>query len=289
MMREEFERLAAEMRPKLHRYCARMTGSAIDGEDVVQDALLKAMNAWAALPSLASPEGWLFRVAHTTALDFLRGRTRREATHTDQDPDTMADPADAAERRETIAARLHTLTRLQPAQRSAVILCDMLGYSIQEACDIVGSTLPAAKSALQRGRLRLRKLAKAPEDVRPPVLTDAERRRLAQCVAWFNAHDFDAVRRLLAEDVRLELVNRLRAEGRDKVEPYFHRYAEAEQWRFVPGLVDGRAAMLVFDRHDPAARPAYFVLIDWRGERIARIRDFLFARYALEDADMRAS
>ncbi len=42
---DEFERLLVAMRPKLHRYCARMVGSVIDGEDVLQDALIKAVEA----------------------------------------------------------------------------------------------------------------------------------------------------------------------------------------------------------------------------------------------------
>ena len=42
----EFERLLAELRPRLHRYCARMTGSVIDGEDVLQETLVKAIEAF---------------------------------------------------------------------------------------------------------------------------------------------------------------------------------------------------------------------------------------------------
>src|SRR5258708_18504281 len=74
-VRDQFERLVGELRPKLHRYCARMAGTAVDGEDIVQDALIKAL---AALPNtvLDNPEGWLFRIAHNTALDFLRLRAR---------------------------------------------------------------------------------------------------------------------------------------------------------------------------------------------------------------------
>ena len=40
--RTEFEALVAQIRPELHRYCARMTGSVVEGEDVVQDTLAKA-------------------------------------------------------------------------------------------------------------------------------------------------------------------------------------------------------------------------------------------------------
>lgn len=70
------EALLARMRPKLHRYCARMVGSVIDGEDVLQDALIKAMEALQSVTPV-NTEGWLFRIAHNTALDFLRRRNRR--------------------------------------------------------------------------------------------------------------------------------------------------------------------------------------------------------------------
>src|ERR1700730_15046742 len=81
--REDFDRLLGELRPKLHRYCARMTGSVIDGEDVVQEALIKAINAFPKAGSIADLEAWLFRIADNAALDFLRQRARYQATHTD--------------------------------------------------------------------------------------------------------------------------------------------------------------------------------------------------------------
>jgi RNA polymerase sigma-70 factor (ECF subfamily) len=70
---QNFERLLGEIRPKLHRYCARITGSAIDGEDVVQDALMKAFAARRSTGGLDNPEGWLFRIAHTLRLIFCVG------------------------------------------------------------------------------------------------------------------------------------------------------------------------------------------------------------------------
>jgi RNA polymerase sigma-70 factor (ECF subfamily) len=90
--RAGFEQLLAELRPKLHRYCARMTGSVIDGEDVLQDAMAKAIEAFPHAGPIAHPEGWLFRIAHNAALDFLRRRTRQENVRADQDLDMIADP-----------------------------------------------------------------------------------------------------------------------------------------------------------------------------------------------------
>src|SRR5262245_40306182 len=167
--RADFERQLAELRPKLHRYCARMTGSVIDGEDVVQEALLKAMEALPQTESLANPGGWLFRIAHNAALDFLRRRARDHAANSDEDLAMIADPVNPVSDRQTVAASLRTFMRLPVSQRSTVILRDVLGYSLQEVADVMDGNIPAIKSALQRGRLRLRELAQEPEDLPLPV------------------------------------------------------------------------------------------------------------------------
>src|ERR1700737_528932 len=57
--RSSLDRLAADLRPKLHRFCARMTGSVIDGEDVVQEALLKVVEAVQRGDAVEHPEAWL--------------------------------------------------------------------------------------------------------------------------------------------------------------------------------------------------------------------------------------
>src|SRR5262249_6081075 len=69
--------------------------------------------------------------------------------------------------------------------------------------------------------------------VRPPALTAFERARLLEYAACFEARDFDAVRDMLADDVRLDLVNRLQRQGRSEVGEYFHRYAQSVDWRVV--------------------------------------------------------
>jgi RNA polymerase sigma-70 factor (ECF subfamily) len=70
--RAAFEERLGALRPKLHRYCARMTDSIIDGEDVVQDALMRAICAHPSAGAIVDLHGWPFRIAHNTALDFLR-------------------------------------------------------------------------------------------------------------------------------------------------------------------------------------------------------------------------
>jgi RNA polymerase sigma-70 factor (ECF subfamily) len=284
--RESFDRLLGELRPKLHRYCARMTGSVIDGEDVVQETLVKALEAFDMAGPLANPEGWLFRIAHNAALDQLRRRARDQAALSGEDLEAMVDPSDPVQDRQIAAASLHTFMRLPVAQRSTVILMDVLGYSLDEIGVVTGSTIPAVKAALHRGRARLREMANEPDDRPPPRLAEPERARLAAYIDRFNARDFDTVRAMLADDVKLDLVNRTRRSGRQDVSLYFTNYDKVHDWRLVPGLVDRRPAVLVCDPADPAARPAYFVLLDWAGDQLANIRDFRYARYVTDGADV---
>jgi RNA polymerase sigma-70 factor (ECF subfamily) len=281
------ERWLTEMRPKLHRYCARMVGSVIDGEDVLQDALIKVVEAFPSAGPIGNPEGWLFRVAHNTALDFLRRRSRQQMLLAGEEVEMMADPADDILSRQIAATSLRTFMRLPVAQRSSVILADVLGCSLQEVCDVMDHSLPAVKAALNRGRTRLRELAEEDDDAPRPQLSDADRKRLSAYVAHFNARDFDAIRAMIADDVRLELVNKTRMAGKAEVSRYFGNYAKAEDWHLVPGLVEGRPAILVFDPNEPGAGPKYFMLLDWSAEKVAIIRDFRHAAYVIEGADYR--
>ena len=281
----DIEGLLVEMRPKLHRYCARMVGSVIDGEDVLQDALIKAVEAFPSAGSIGNPRGWLFRIAHNTALDFLRRRNRQEVLRSDQEVDMIADPADAVLSRQLAGASLRTFMRLPVAQRCSVILMDVLGCSLQEVCEVMDYSLPAVKAALHRGRARLSELADEPDDLPHPKLSQAERDRLGAYVAHFNAHDFDAIRAMIADDVRLEVVNKTRMNGKAEASSYFGNYSKIDDWHMVPGLVEGRPAILVFDPREPSARPEYFVLLQWSADKIAGIRDFRHARYITDGAE----
>jgi RNA polymerase sigma-70 factor (ECF subfamily) len=281
----DVDRLLAAMRPRLHRYCARMVGSAIDGEDVLQDALIKAVEAFRVAGVIGNPEGWLFRIAHNTALDYLRRRKRQQALHSAEEVDMIADQLDAVSSRQIARASLRTFMRLPVAQRSSVILMDVLGCSLQEVCDVMDASLPAVKAALHRGRAQLRELAGEPDDAPQPRLSDADRARLTAYVSHFNARDFDAIRSLIAEDVRLDLVNKTRMNGKAEVSRYFGNYVKASDWHLVPGLVEGRPAILVFDPNVSGARPDYFMLLGWHDDKVAAIRDFRHARYVIEGAD----
>ncbi|MGC1547418.1 MAG: RNA polymerase sigma factor, partial [Rhodanobacter sp.] len=122
MNTDEFEDRLKALRPRLHRYCARMTGSAVDGEDVLQDTLVKALRARAQGAEVNNLEGWLFRIAHHASLDFLRHRSRNTVVPLTEDIEATPIPeADIVE------VGFRTFLQLPELQRCAVILKDVLG------------------------------------------------------------------------------------------------------------------------------------------------------------------
>jgi len=274
-----------QLRPRLHRYCARMVGSVLDGEDIVQEALLRALESGMPDRPIENPEGWLFRIAHNLALDFLRRRARRADARSEDDVEMTVHPVDEQARRDAAAATLPVFMQIPALQRSVVILFDVLEYSAEEVGEILGTTVPAVKSSLQRGRSRLRALASdATETDKRVPLPDEEQELLRRYVDLFNSRDFDTLRTMLAADVRLDLVSRQRLQG-PAVRGYFAKYAERQGWRAWPGVVEGRPALLMQQDERSHGRPDYFVVLSWSDQRVSIIQDFFFARYALADAE----
>jgi len=260
-----------DIRPRLHAFCGRMMGSAIDGEDVVQEALARAALAYAdAAPD--KPEAWLFRIARNAAIDALRQRKGNTLDLTEHEG---ADPgADSAARAE-VTLGFTAFLPLPPPQRASVVLVDVLGYSLAETASILETSVAAVKATLHRGRMRL---ADPPE---PAPIDAQEKLRLRAYADLFNARAFDALRDLLAADVQLVMSPDIRRDGKQDVSTYYTRYTEARvAWRMQPAIIDGRPGLLASDPANPDVR--FPVLLEWSDGRIVLIRDFHYARYVMD-------
>jgi len=184
--------LAGELRPELHRYCARLMGSVIDGEDVVQDTLVRVFVALQDL-ELQDPEEtpplrpWLFRIAHNRALDLLRSRAVRKAEPIDAASgvaDTASpDPVEMLMRQDAVKTAVSRFAELPILQRSVVILKDVLDESLIDIAALLDLTVDAVKGHLARGRAHLREIntqARPLADARPAAAPG--RRRQTQTV-----------------------------------------------------------------------------------------------------------
>lgn len=273
--REEFLALVADVRPELHRYCARVTGSVIEGEDVVQETLAKAFYAMSQTVEVPPLRPWLFRIAHNAAVDFLRRQGRRTSDPID-DVDELAAYEEAPDP-VVVRAALARFVTLPLLQRSAVILKDVLGHSLEETAETMGTTVMAVKAALVRGRKNLRDEAR--DDAPPP--SDA-RRDLERYAALFNARDWDGVRALVADDCRLDLVAKSQRRGKE-VRAYFGNYEKLDVRLRVVRL-DGQLALAAHVGGEEA--PSYFVLLTFDGGRVAAIRDYRYVPYIAADAQV---
>ncbi len=283
--RKRFLDAVGGIRAELHRYCARMTGSVADAEDIVQETLARAYYALSEMAAVPPLRPWLFRIAHHRALDHLRRYERRYGRSLDESesevPDGAASPEDRALHEQAANLAIRRFCELPPAQRATVVLKDVLGHSLDEIAQTLALSDPAVKAALHRGRQRLRQLAAEPDAASAPAAPSPAALRYA---ALFNARDWDAVRAMLAEDVELDLVSRARRRGRVDVSDYFTNYDSVSDWHLVPGSVDGQEVLLVF-RDASDEKPAYFVELTLHGGRITLIKDFRYVPYILEEAE----
>jgi len=278
--------LAGELRPELHRYCARLMGSVIDGEDVVQDTFARAFLALDELDEAPSLRPWLFRIAHNRALDLLRSRAIRaaepiEAAHDVADQATP-DPVEMLMRQEAVKTAVSRFTELPILQRSVVIMKDVLDEPLAEIGALLDLTVDAVKGHLARGRARLREINA--RDNRLPGARPASA-AVARYVALFNQQDWAGLRALLADDVKLNQATHPLRIGRADVGMFFSIYAKMDGVWLAPAWLDDREVIVVFESRDDA-KPSYLMWLEWRDGLISFIRDYRYIRYVAAEADL---
>jgi RNA polymerase sigma-70 factor (ECF subfamily) len=285
-MSEEFVALAAALRPELHRYCARLMGSVLDGEDVVQDTFANATAALAGLDPATPLKPWLFRIAHNRAIDLLRQKEVRMAQSIDragQAADVAdVDPEQAAMREQATALAVSRFAELPVIQRSVVVLKDVLGQSLAEISVLLSISIDAVKGHLARGRTLLREIGAATPAAVAAPLPSAD---ISRYVALFNARDWDGLRELLAEDVQLVQSTHPRHHGRAEVGQFFSIYSRSPAVRLVPAWLEGREVVAVFEG-DAGTRPSYLMVVEMRDGFVTFIRDYRYVRYVAAEAQI---
>lgn len=268
------------LRPSLHRFCCRMTGSILDGEDVVQEALVHAYRKLDTFDESRPMRPWLFRIAHNRCIDFIR---RREVRRNAETADLLPDDVNSSEPVGALLDRAveHLVLALPPKERACVLLKDVLNYSLEEIADLVDSTVGGVKAALNRGRS---KLASMPEPSRSVHTAEPELSRILHLyVERFNQRDWHGLRDLISADAQLRVADRFKGALADS--PYFGTY---ERWptplRLAVGAVDGEPVIIihVWDRN--GWKPTSLIRLEIANQQITRIDDYFPCPWVLDAA-----
>jgi RNA polymerase sigma-70 factor, ECF subfamily len=268
------------LRPRLHRYCSRMLGSVIDGEDVVQDSLFQAYRRLDAFDPERPLAPWLFRIAHNRCIDVLRRRETRKAAEREAAAPVSVEPVDPPGRALGRAVE-HLVLALPPKERACVLLKDVFDYSLEEIASLVDSTVGGVKAALNRGRTKLATLREEPSPSRAPNVETS--RLLHLYVDRFNRRDWDGLRALISADATVTVADRFA--GRLADAPYFGTYERwPTEWLLGVGAVDGVPVIVIHYREAGGWTPYSIVRLEASDQRIFRIVDYLLCPWVLQAA-----
>jgi len=268
------------LRPSLHHYCSRMTGSVMDGEDVVQEALFEAYRKLEQFDDSRPLKPWLFRIAHNRSVDFLR---RREVRAEAEQGVLMSDAVEPAEPAVLgLGSAVERLvTSLPPKERACVLLKDVFDYSLDEIAELVDSTVGGVKAALNRGRTKL--TASSFPAKLPPGPSPELARIMQLYVDRFNRRDWDGVRELISADARLNVAERFAGKFADA--PYFFNYDNWPwPWKLAVGEVDDEPVVAILRRDADAWTPHSIIRINLIGEKIQEIVDYIHCPWIISAA-----
>lgn len=285
-------------RGELTGYCYRMLGSAFEAEDAVQDTMIRAWRGLHRFEGRAALRSWLYRIATNVCLDML-GSAQRRARPMDLGPSGTAqsapgdplpenvwvgpvpdaritgaagDPADVAVARESIRlAFVGALQHLPARQRAVLILREVLAWSAAEVAELLGTSVAAVNSALQRARATLADADLGGDTFRP--MDPDQSQLLDRYVKAFEAYDIEALTSLLHEDVTLNM---------PPLPLWLRGHADIRGWmlgtgsgcrgsRLVPTVANGMPA---FGQYRPTG-PWSLIVLEISGNRVRGITNFL--------------
>jgi RNA polymerase sigma-70 factor, ECF subfamily len=212
---QAFVQLTAPVRRRLHAHCYRMLASVHDADDALQETMLRAWRGIGTFEPRGELSAWLYRIATNVCLRMIEQRGRHDAEAIDgylqPYPNALIEaetPEHEAERRESIGLAFVTAMQLLPArQRVALILRDVLGWRARETADVLGLSVAAANSALQRARERVARERREGTLAREhaPASASTEAAVMRNFVDAWEALDIERLMSLLADDALLTM------------------------------------------------------------------------------------
>lgn len=301
---EAFTALVAPFRAELHLHCYRMLGSVVDADDVLQETLVAAWRGVGGFAGRSSLRTWLYRIATNRCLNATRDARRRpppvpmppfeppepsrraEVTWLQPYPDVWLEvspgPPARFDARESIRlAFVAALQHLPPRQCAALLLYDVLDFSLGEVAEMLGATPTAVKGLLQRARARLDRQDLRPSESATAPGFPAEADLVRRFAEAYSADDVDAVVALLTDDAWLAMPPAPHEYHGVRSIAGFLRASSAGRGGQRLGLAatraNGQPAFVCYlgAPGDPRAQPSGVVVLGIAGNRIAAITRFL--------------
>lgn len=287
---QAFVQLTAPLRRRLHAHCYRLLASVHDADDAIQETMLRAWRSIDRFEPRADISSWLYRIATNVCLRMIEQRRRREAVVVDSYlqpyPDLLLQPEtpeDEAERRESIGlAFVAAMQLLPPRQRAALVLRDVLGWSAREAADLLGISVAAANSALQRARERLEREQLDGTLARPhrPADDRTQAALMQRFVEAWEAVDIQRLASLLADEAVMTMPPQpMLVTGPAEIGGFFATVpmeGRLDLIRLRPASANGQPALAAFVQEPPDERHRAYGLMVFalEGDRIAGITGF---------------
>jgi RNA polymerase sigma-70 factor (ECF subfamily) len=275
-----FSALFERHRRELRAHCYRMVGSFEDSEDLVQETFVRAWGARARFRREGrwSFRAWLYRIATNACLDHVARRGRRvlpvdvapaadpegevpgivgDVPWLEPYPDRWVDPHEAMVARETLEiAFVAAIQHLSPRQRAALTLRDVAGFSARETAELLGTSVAAVNSGLQRARDRLRERLPSRRGEWRRSDASAEQREVARrYVEAIERRDFAVLAALVREDARFSFPPRpLWYDGLDAFRRGSEKHAARGEHRFVAAGANLQPAVAIYLRSPGEAR-----------------------------------
>lgn len=285
---KQFEEIADAHRPALWRYCHRLTGSAWDAEDLVQETLARAFARLAQFWQPLDARSYLFRIATNTWIDSLR-RARVQTTDLDAAAPELADPGTGVtDPGETWGAMELLVQLLPPRQRAILLLTQVFDFTAGEVGAMIGLTEGAVKAALHRARATLKARGAGEPDANATQPAAAHHQQLvARYIDAFNRRDLDALLALLDAEVTGDIVGAGQEYGLEVVRKYsLSEWAADPQPMWAePGTLEDRPVVYVYyrtEQHDRAL--AWIITLDLSDDRITTIRTYCFTPDLIQHA-----
>jgi RNA polymerase sigma-70 factor (ECF subfamily) len=273
-----FRALVEPLARELHAYAYRMLGGFHDADDALQESRLKAWRALATYEPRASFRAWMYRIVTNTCLDLLKVRSRRvlpqdvspsiapgppttapraDIAWIEPYPDallpTVPGPEQAVRLREGIRlAFVRVVQMLPPRQRAALILHDVLEWSVVEVARMLETTEAAVNSALQRARTTIARPHAASS---ASALAPRHAEVVERFVRAWESGDFDDLVALLATDAVMNMPPwEYWLDGKDAVVATMQSTGTWDgvprpgRYKLVPAPMNGEPAALAYVR-----------------------------------------